>query len=228
VIASLNGTSTGGWVDFARRMEQAGADALELNVYFIPTDPGLAGAAVEQQYVDLVRDVRAAVRIPLGVKVGPQFSAFANMARRLAEAGAGALVLFNRFFQPALDIERLEVVPTLTLSQRDELLLRLHWTAVLYGRVGADLAITGGVHETEDVLQAMMAGASVVMLASSLLQRGVRHLDALRRGMVRWMEEHEYESVRQMRGSLSQRSAANPEAYERANYVKVLSSYAVR
>jgi dihydroorotate dehydrogenase (fumarate) len=228
VVASLNGTSRGGWVDFARSMEQAGADALELNVYFIPTDPTLTGAAVEQQYVDLVRAVRAAVKIPLAVKVGPQFTAFANMARRIEEAGAGALVLFNRFFQPALDVERLEVVPTLTLSQRDELLLRLHWTAVLFGRVHADLAITGGVHEAEDVLQAMMAGANVVMLASSLLKRGIPHLGVLRRGLEHWMEEHEYESVRQMRGSLSQRSAANPEAYERANYVKVLSSYAVR
>jgi dihydroorotate dehydrogenase (fumarate) len=228
VIASLNGTSRGGWVDFARRMEQAGADALELNVYFIPTDPALTGATVEQQYVDLVRAVRAAVKMPLAVKVGPQFTAFANMARRIEEAGAGALVLFNRFFQPALDIEHLEVVPTLTLSQRDELLLRLHWTAVLFGRVHADLAITGGVHEAEDVLQAMMAGANVVMLASSLLKRGIPHLGTLRREMARWMEEHEYESVRQMRGSLSQRSAANPEAFERANYVKVLSSYSVR
>jgi len=228
VIASLNGTSSGGWVDFARRMEQAGADALELNVYFLPTDPHLTGAAVEQQYVDLVRDVRAAVRIPLAVKVGPSFTAFANMARRLEEAGADALVLFNRFYQPTLDVERLEVVPALVLSRREELLLRVHWTAVLYGRLHADLAITGGVHEVEDVLQAVMAGASVVMLASALLQRGIPHVGALRRGLERWMAEHEYASVRQMRGSLSQRSAANPEAYERANYVKVISSYAAR
>ena len=227
VIASLNGTSSGGWTEYARQMEQAGADALELNVYVIPTDPHLTGAAVEQQYVDLVRDVKAAVRIPLAVKIGSQFTAVANVSRRLEEAGADALVLFNRFYQPSLDIENLDVVPALALSHRDELLLRLHWTAVLYGRVHADLAVTGGVHEAEDVLQAMMAGASVVMLASVLLARGIGHLSALRRDIERWMAEHEYESIRQMRGSLSQRSAANPEAYERANYVKVISSYAV-
>ncbi len=228
VIASLNGTSSGGWTEYARRMEQAGADALELNVYVIPTDPHLTGAAVEQQYVDLVREVKAAVRIPLAVKIGPQFTAVANVARRLEEAGADALVLFNRFYQPTLDIENLEVVPALALSRREELLLRLHWTAVLYGRLHADLAVTGGVHEAEDVLQAMMAGASVVMLASALLARGVAHLAELRRDLERWMAEHEYQSIRQMRGSLSQRSAANPEAYERANYVKVISSYAVK
>ena len=228
VIASLNGTSSGGWVDYARQMAQAGADALELNVYFLPTDPHLTGAAVEQQYVELVRDVKAAVPIPLAVKIGPQFTALANMARRLEEAGADGLVLFNRFYQPSLDIENLEVVPTLALSRPDELRLRLHWTAVLYGRLHADLAVTGGVHEATDVLQAMMAGASVAMLASALLERGIPHLAAVRRDLERWMVDHEYASIRQMRGSLSQRSAANPEAYERANYVKVISSYAVR
>ncbi len=228
VIASLNGTSSGGWIEYARDMEQAGADALELNVSFVPTDPHLTGAAVEQQYVDLVRDVKAAVGIPLAVKVGSQFTAFANMARRLEEAGADALVLFNRFYQASLDIEHLEVVPSLTLSRPDELLLRLHWTAVLYGRVHADLAVTGGVHGAEDVVKAMMAGASVAMLASALLQHGIPHLGTVRRALELWMAEHEYESIRQMRGSLSQRSAANPEAYERANYVKVISSYAVR
>ncbi len=227
VIGSLNGTSSGGWVEYARKIEQAGADALELNVYFIPTDPHLTGAAVEQQYVDLVRDVKAAVRIPLAVKVGSQFTALANMARRLEEAGADALVLFNRFYQPSLDIEGLQVTPSLSLSHPDELLLRLHWTAVLYGRVRADLAVTGGVHEAQDVLKAMMAGASVAMLASALLKHGIPHLATIRRAMERWMTEHEYASIRQMRGSLSQRSAANPEAFERANYVTVISSYAM-
>jgi dihydroorotate dehydrogenase (fumarate) len=227
VIGSLNGVSRGGWVDFARRIEQAGADAVELNVYFIPTDPHLTGAAVEQQYCDLVREVKAAVRIPLAVKIGPQFSAFANMARRLEEAGADALVLFNRFYQPDLDIEHLEVVPSLTLSHPSELLLRLHAIAVLFGRVRADLAVTGGVHEAADVLKAMMAGANVAMMASALLKHGIPHLATVRRELERWMTEHEYESVRQMRGSLSQRSAGNPEAYERANYVKVISSYAL-
>ncbi|HXY69838.1 MAG TPA: dihydroorotate dehydrogenase-like protein [Gemmatimonadales bacterium] len=228
VIASLNGVSSGGWTDYARRMEQAGADALELNVYFIPTDAHLTGAAVEQQYVELVRDVRGAIRIPLAVKIGHQFTAFANMARRLEEAGAGALVLFNRFYQPDLDIEKLEVVSALTLSRPYELLLRLHWVAVLYGRVQADLAVTGGVHAAPDVLKAMMAGANVAMMTSALLQRGIPHLSAVKRELAAWMDEHEYESVHQMRGSLSQRSTANPEAYERANYVRVLSSYALK
>ena len=228
VIASLNGVSSGGWVEYARRIEQAGADALELNVYFIPTDAHLTGAAVEQQYCDLVRDVRAATRIPLAVKVGHQFTSFANVARHLEESGAGALVLFNRFYQPDLDIENLEVVSTLALSQPYELLLRLHWVAVLFGPLRVDLAVTGGVHEARDVLKAMMAGASVAMMASALLKRGIPHLAKVRADLVQWMDEHEYESVRQMRGSLSQRSTANPEAYERANYVKVLASYAMR
>jgi dihydroorotate dehydrogenase (fumarate) len=228
VIGSLNGVSTGGWVEYARKIEQAGADALELNVYFIPTDAHLTGAAVEQQYCDLVRDVKAAIRIPLAVKVGHQFTAFANMARRLEEAGANALVLFNRFYQPDLDLENLEVVSSLSLSQPYELLLRLHWVAVLYGRIQADLAVTGGVHEAREVLKAMMAGANVAMMASALLKHGISHLVTMRRELVQWMNEHEYESIRQMRGSLSQRSAANPEAFERANYVKVLSSYAMR
>ena len=228
VIASLNGVSSGGWVEYARRMEQAGADALELNVYFIPTDAHLTGAAVEQQYSDLVRDVRAAIRIPLGVKIGHQFTSLANVARHLEEAGADALVLFNRFYQPDLDIENLEVVSALTLSQPYELLLRLHWVAVLFGRLKLDLAVTGGVHEARDVLKAMMAGANVAMLATALLKRGIPHLAKVRADLVQWMDEHEYESVRQMRGSLSQRSTANPEEYERANYVKVLSSYAMK
>jgi dihydroorotate dehydrogenase (fumarate) len=228
VIASLNGVSSGGWIEYARKMQQAGADALELNVYFIPTDAHLTGAAVEQQYCDLVRDVRAAIKIPLAVKVGHQFTAFANMARHLEESGADALVLFNRFYQPDLDIDTLEVKSALSLSQPYELLLRLHWVAVLFGRLRLDLAVTGGVHEARDVLKAMMAGANVAMMTSALLRRGIPHLTAVRRDLVAWMEEHEYESIRQMRGSLSQRSTANPEAYERANYVTVLSSYALR
>ena len=228
VIASLNGVSSGGWIEYARKMQQAGADALELNVYFIPTDAHLTGAAVEQQYCDLVRDVRAAIKIPLAVKVGHQFTAFANMARHLEESGADGLVLFNRFYQPDLDIDALEVKSALSLSQPYELLLRLHWVAVLFGRLRLDLAVTGGVHEARDVLKAMMAGANVAMMTSALLRRGIPHLAAVRRDLVAWMEEHEYDSIRQMRGSLSQRSTANPEAYERANYVSVLSSYAMR
>ena len=228
VIGSINGVSSGGWIEYARKIEQAGADALELNVYFIPTDSHLTGAAVEQQYWELVRDVKAAIRIPLAVKVGHQFTAFANVARRLEEAGADSLVLFNRFYQPDLDLDNLEVVSSLSLSQPYELLLRLHWVAVLYGRIQADLAVTGGVHEARDVLKAMMAGANVAMMASALLKHGIPHLAKVRRELAQWMNEHEYESIHQMRGSLSQRSAANPEMFERANYVKVLSSYALK
>jgi dihydroorotate dehydrogenase (fumarate) len=228
VIASLNGVSAGGWVEYARAVESAGADALELNVYYIPTDPGVSGAQVEDMYVELVQAVRAAIRIPLAVKLGPFFSAFAHLARRLDDAGADALVLFNRFYQPDFDIERLEVVPNLTLSTSSELRLRLRWVAILYGHVRAALAVTGGVHAAEDVLKAMMAGAAVTMMASALLARGIGHLAAVRADLLRWMEEHEYESIMQMQGSMSQRSVAEPAAFERANYLRVLRSYALR
>ncbi len=228
VIGSINGVTPGSWVEFAKELEEAGADAVELNVYFIPTDVRMTGAEVEQQYCDLVRDVKAAIRLPLAVKVGHQFSAFANVARRLEVSGADGLVLFNRFYQPDLDPDNLEVISTLTLSHPYELLLRLHWVAVLYGRIRADLAVTGGVHTARDVLKAMMAGATVAMTASALLKHGIEHLSVIKRDLLLWMEKHEYESIRQMRGSLSQRSSANPEAFERANYVKVLSSYALR
>ena len=228
VIASLNGVSTGGWIEYARKIEQAGADALELNIYYIPTDPKMPGSQVEQMYVDLVRDVTQSVDIPVAVKLGPYFSALANMAERLDEAGADALVLFNRFYQPDFDLESLEVVPQLTLSSSYELLLRLHWVAILYGRVRADLAVTGGVHTGQDVLKAMMAGARVAMMTSALLQRGIGHLGQVRREVLAWMEEHEYESIRQMQGSMSYRSVPEPAAFERANYMKVLSSYVLR
>jgi dihydroorotate dehydrogenase (fumarate) len=228
VIGSLNGVSTGGWIRYARLIEMAGADALELNVYAIPTDPGLAGAQVEQRYLDLVRDVKGSVKIPVAVKLGHAFSAMANLARRLDEAGADALVLFNRFYQPDFDLEGLEVVPRLTLSSPYELLLRLHWVAILYGHVRADLAVTGGVHSAREVLKAMMAGARVAMMTSALLERGIDYLATVRDGLLAWMAEHEYDSVQQMQGSMSYRSVADPAAFERANYMRVLRSYAVR
>lgn len=228
VIASLNGVSAGGWVEYARAIESAGADALELNVYYIPTDAGVSGADVEDMYVELVRTVRAAVRIPLAVKLGPFFSAFAHFAHRLDAAGADALVLFNRFYQPDLDVERLEVVPNLTLSTSSELRLRVRWVAILHGHLRAALAVTGGVHTVEDVLKSMMAGAAVTMMASALLAHGVEYLAAMRSGLLRWMEEHEYESITQMQGSMSQRTVAEPAAFERANYLRVLRSYALR
>jgi dihydroorotate dehydrogenase (fumarate) len=228
VIASLNGVSSGGWIDFARSMEQAGADALELNVYHLPTDPMRTGAQVEADYLALVREVRRHVAIPLAVKLPHFFSAIANVACELARAGANGLVLFNRFYQPDIDLEQLEVVPDLTLSSPAELRLRLRWVAILHGRVPADLAVTGGVHSADDVLKAAMAGAACAMMTSALLQRGVSHVGTVLTGLRRWMDEHEYESIRQMQGSMSQRRVADPAAFERANYLKVLRSYAMR
>jgi dihydroorotate dehydrogenase (fumarate) len=225
IIGSLNGVSTGGWTSFARRIEQAGADALELNIVYVPTDPAMTGAEVEQRYVDLVRDVKRTVAIPVAVKVGHAFTAMANVARRLDDTGADALVLFNRFYLPDFDLDALDVVPTLTLSNPSELLVRLHWVAILYGHVEADLAITGGVHGPAEVLKAMMAGARVAMLTSALLRHGIDHLSRVRAGVLDWMEAHEYDSIAQMQGSMSYRSVLEPAAFERANYMKVLSSY---
>ena len=228
VIGSLNGVSTGGWTRYAKMIQEAGADALELNVYYIPTDPEMDSAQVEQMYLDLVRHVKGTLKIPVAVKLGHAFTAMANMARKLDQAGANALVLFNRFYQPDFDLEKLEAVPHLTLSSSYELLLRLHWVALLYGRIRADLAVTGGVHTAQDVLKAMMAGARVAMMTSALLKNGIGHLAKLRTDLLAWMEEHEYASIRQMQGSMSYRSVAQPAAFERGNYMKVLSSYALR
>jgi dihydroorotate dehydrogenase (fumarate) len=228
VIASLNGVSTGGWINFAKQLQQAGADALELNIFYVPTDPDLTGGAVEQMYEDVVRGVVAGVTIPVAVKVGHAFSAMANMARRLDRTGVRGLVLFNRFYLPDFDLERLEVVPRLALSNPYELLLRLHWVAILYGHVRADLAVTGGVHGTEDVLKAMMAGARVAMMTSALLKYGIDHLTSVHEGLVEWMEAREYASISQMQGSMSYRSVLEPAAFERANYMKVLASYPLR
>jgi dihydroorotate dehydrogenase (fumarate) len=227
VIGSLNGISVGGWVEYARRIAEAGAAAIELNVYRIAADPDVAAADVEATYVELVRAVKATVAIPVAVKLGPYFSAFANLATRLDAAGADALVLFNRFYQPDLDVEALEVVPNLVLSTPEELRLRLRWVAILYGRVRADLAVTGGVHRAVDVLKAMMAGASVAMMTSALITHGIEHLATVRDDLRAWMDEHEYESIRQMRGSMSQRAVTDPSAFERANYLRVLRSYAL-
>ena len=228
VIGSLNGVSAGGWIRYASEMEQAGADAIELNLYSIVSDPELTASDVERAYVELVREVKRSVQIPVAVKLSPFFSAPANMAKRLAGAGANALVLFNRFYQPDLDLELLEVTPSLALSSSEELPLRLHWVAIMFGRVDADLAITGGVHSAQDVLKAVMAGARVAMMTSALLRNGIQHLDDVLRGLLRWMEDHEYESIRQMSGSMSQRNVPNPAAFQRSNYVRVLSSYSVR
>ncbi|NJN15316.1 MAG: dihydroorotate dehydrogenase-like protein [Oscillochloris sp.] len=226
VIGSLNGVSSGGWVHYAREIELAGADALELNIYFVPTDPNLTSAGLEQIYVDLVRSVRAKIKIPLAVKLSPYFTALPNLATQLEQAGANALVLFNRFYQPDFDLENLEVVPNLHLSDSHELRLPLRWIALLYGRLQLDFALSSGVHRAQDILKAMMAGANVAMTASALLKNEpVNTVQNLMSEMRTWMQEHEYESIVQMRGSMSQRAVAEPAALERANYMKVLSSY---
>ncbi len=225
VIGSLNGVSTGGWIEYAQKIEQAGADALELNLYYLATDPDLTSAELEDTYYTLVRDVCERVEIPVAVKLSPFFTSLPNFARRMVGAGAKGLVLFNRFYQPDFDLEQLEVVPNLTLSTSVELRLPLRWIAILYGRIPADFALTSGIHQAEDVLKAVMAGASVTMLASELLQNGVARIPAILAGMQAWLTEHEYESIAQATGSMSQKAVAEPSAFERANYMKVLSSY---
>jgi dihydroorotate dehydrogenase (fumarate) len=228
IVASLNGASPGGWTRYARKMQQAGADALELNIYYLPTDPNAAADAVEKRYCDLVREVKSSLQIPVAVKLCPYFTAIAHVGQALDRAGADALVLFNRFYQPDFDLENLEVVPSLTLSSSDDLLLRLHWVAILYGHVRAEMAVTGGIHTAEDVLKAMMAGAHVAMMTSAVLKHGIGHFSTVLHDLADWMEDHEYESIGQMRGSMSMRSVADAAAFERTNYMKVLSSYALR
>lgn len=225
VIGSLNGTTRGGWVRYASKIEEAGADALELNVYLITTDPYATGEDVEQRYVDLVKAVRSEVSIPLAVKVGPYFSSTPNMARKLHEAGADALVLFNRFFQPDIDLETLELVPRVNLSPRSALLLPLRWIGILYGTVPLDFAITSGVHTGEDALKSILVGADVAQMASALLRSGPDHVRTMLDEMQTWLDENEYDSIEQMKGSMSIGSSPNPDAFVRANYMKILTSY---
>jgi len=225
VIASLNGISPGGWVEHAREIEQAGASALELNLYVVPADPGLPPAEVEAGYRSLVSEVRAAVCIPLALKLSPFFTALAYSARQLVDAGANGLVLFNRFYQPDLDLDSLEVVPHLQLSCSEELLLPLRWIAILSGRIAASLAATSGIQDHRDVLRALLVGADVAMMASALLRHGPNHLCQVEGKLLRWMEEHEYASVRQLRGSMSQRSIEDPGHFERIHYIDTLRSY---
>jgi len=225
VMGSLNGVSTGGWIEYAHKIQEAGADALELNLYYLPTDVTLTSNQIEDNYLKLVSDIRAEVKIPLAVKLAPFFTALPNFANRLVEAGANGLVLFNRFYQPDMDLENLEVVPNLVLSNSDDLRLPLRWIAILYGKVKADLALTSGVHTPEDAIKAIMAGANVAMSTSALLKRGTQAIQQILTGMEEWMIAHEYESVKQMRGSMSQGAVADPAAFERANYMKVLNSF---
>lgn len=225
VIGSLNGISTGGWIAYAREIEEAGADALELNTYFIATDPDMSGADVEQLVVEVLRAVKETVSIPVAVKLSPYYSSLPHLVRGLAEGGADGLALFNRFYQPDLDLEALEVVPSLSLSTSEEMRLPLRWVAILHGRVPMDLAITTGVHTHLDVLKGVMAGAQVTMMASELLMNGVQRIQTILDEMVAWMGEHEYESIGEMQGSMSQQNVPDPAAFERANYMKVLQSW---
>jgi len=228
IIASLNGASIGGWTSYARQIQEAGADALELNIYYVPTDMEQTADAVEQTYVDILQAVKASISIPVALKIGPFFSNMARMARRLDDSGADALVLFNRFYQPDIDLDTLEVRPHVLLSTAQALRLPLTWIGILYGRVRADMAATSGIHDFPDVLKLLMVGASVTMLCSVLLERGIDHIRRLEQGMREWMEANEYTSVRQMQGSMSQKNCANAAAFERAHYVSALHSYAPR
>ena len=225
IIGSLNGASVGGWTDYAALIEEAGADALELNVYYVPTNTEISGIEVEVLYLDILSAVRQAVNIPVAVKLSPFFSSIANMASRLTDHGADGLVLFNRFYQPDFDLENLEVAPRLVLSNSNELRLPLRWVAILYGRLDVDLAITSGIHTSQDVIKGLMAGAKVTMMASELLQNGVRRIGQVLNEVTTWLTEHEYESVMQMIGAMSQKHCAEPAAFERANYMKMLQSY---
>ena len=228
VIASLNGVSRSGWVRYAARLEEAGADALELNVYYVSSRPGLSGSEVEWHYLDVVRAVRQAIEIPLAVKLSPYFSSLANVAGQLVEAGVGGLVLFNRLYQPDLDIEAMEVRPALELSSSTELRLPLRWIAILHRRFGVSLAASSGVHTGEDVVKVLLAGADVAMMTSALLRNGPDHLRRVEVGVGDWMDRHGYETVDQLRGQLSQRSVPDPAAFERANYIKTLASHPTR
>ncbi|MCA9903272.1 MAG: dihydroorotate dehydrogenase-like protein [Anaerolineae bacterium] len=228
VIASLNGSSLGGWTKFARKMEEAGADALELNVYYIPTNMNMTGEEVENAYIDILHAVKSAVKIPVAMKLSPFFSNMAYMAKRLDMGGANALVLFNRFYQPDIDLETREVTPNHILSTPQAMRLPLTWVAILFGRIQADLAATSGIHTPTDVIKMIMAGANVTMMASALLRSGIDHLNVVETGMRQWMEEHEYESVEQMRGSVSQINAEDPSAFERAQYMRALKTYQPR
>jgi dihydroorotate dehydrogenase (fumarate) len=225
VIGSLNGVSRGGWVEYARLIQQAGAHALELNIYMIPTDLETCGSDVEQMYVDAVSAVRDEVTIPLAVKIGPFFSAMAHMAKRFAQAGANGLVLFNRFYQPDFDLETLEVVPHLVLSTSEEMRLPLRWVAILHGRVDVDFAITGGVHTGEDVIKGVMAGARATMMTSAILRHGIGHASTVLDDVRQWMEANEYTSIAQMCGSMSQKNVTERAAFERVNYTRILHSW---
>ncbi len=225
IIGSLNGFTKGGWIKYAKRIQEAGADALELNIYSLPTDMSKTAFEVEEEYLDIFRAVKGSVTIPVAVKLSPYFSATANMAKKLDDAGADGLVLFNRFYQPDIDLENLEVVANVLLSTPQAMRLPLRWVAILYGHLKCSMAATSGIHDAKDVLKMLMVGADATMLCSTLLKNGPQYIEKILKEMKEWMQEHDYESVKQMQGSMSQKSCANPHAFERANYIKVLDSY---
>ncbi|MCL4271108.1 MAG: dihydroorotate dehydrogenase-like protein [Anaerolineales bacterium] len=225
VIGSLNGVSKGGWTSYAKRIEEAGADALELNLYYLVTDPNMTSQQVEDAQVELVANVKSAIKIPLAVKLSPFVTSLPNFAKRIVDAGASGLVLFNRFYQPDFDLDELDIVHNLDLSTSAELRLPLRWISILSSKVNADYALTSGVHTAQDVLKAMMAGAKVAMMASTLLHNGPQAVPAVLENLQAWMKEHEYESIQQMQGSMSQKNVKEPAAFERANYMKVLGSW---
>jgi dihydroorotate dehydrogenase (fumarate) len=225
IIASLNGVTPGGWTDYAKKMQEAGADALELNVYYLSTDSNKSSLEVENRYSDVLKKVRTAVKIPVSIKLSPFFSSLPNMAQRLVHDGADGLVLFNRFYQPDIDLDALEVKPEVGLSDSYDNRLPMRWIGILYGKIKASLAATSGIHTAEDVLKLTMVGADVSMMCSALLMFGPEHVVKVLKDMERWMFEHEYESIEQMKGSMSHKSIAEPSAYERANYMKALNRY---
>jgi dihydroorotate dehydrogenase (fumarate) len=225
VIGSLNGVSKGGWTSYAQKIEEAGADALELNLYYIPTDLDMTSNDIEDTQVELVADVKSSIKIPLAVKISPFVTSIPNFVKRLVDAGADGLVLFNRFYQPDFDLEELEIVHSLDLSTSAEMRLPLRWISILHGKVKTDFALTGGIHTNQDVLKSMMAGAKVAMMASNLLHNGEQVIGPMLSGLEAWMKDHEYESIKQMQGSMSQKSVKEPAAFERANYMKVLGSF---
>lgn len=225
VIASLNGDSLGGWVDYGKELQQAGADALELNVYHLAANADENSETVEARYLDILRELKAHVQIPITMKISPQFSSPIHFVKQLETAGANGVVLFNRFYQSDIDLETLEVIPKLELSTPQEALLRIRWTALLYGRTNLSIAVTGGFHQTPDVIKALLAGADVVQLCSVLLKDGVGRLSEMLTELEQWLDAHEYNSIQQLKGSVSQQNAIDPSAYERANYVQVLDSF---
>ena len=226
VIASLNGSNLGGWLDYSQQIEQAGADALELNIYYVPTDLDIPGGEIEQNYLDILKAVKSEINIPVAIKLSPYFSNIANMTKRLGEAGADGLVLFNRFYQPDIDLNNLEVYPNVLLSTPQSLRLPMRWIAILYGKIEADLASTSGIHHASDVIKMVMAGAKITQVVSALLRHGIHYLATLEEGIQKWMEENEYESIQQMQGSLSQLNCPDPTAFERSQYMKALQTYA--